>query len=32
MNYARYATTKKGKRVVGARFTVVPDKEEHNDL
>ena len=28
MDYSRYATTKKGKRVVKAKFTVIPDKEE----
>jgi len=31
MSYARYATIKKGRRIVGAKFTVAPEKEEENE-
>ena len=27
MNYARYATTKKGRRIVKAKYSVIPDEE-----
>ena len=27
MNYARYATTKKGARIVAARYSIIPDQE-----
>ena len=28
MNYARYATTKKGGRIVAAKYSVIPEQEE----
>ena len=27
MNYARYATTKKGGRIVKAKYSIIPDQE-----
>ena len=27
MNYARYATTKKGARIVKAKYSIIPDQE-----
>ena len=28
MNYARYYTLKKGRRIMAAKFTIIPEKEE----
>ena len=32
MNHARYATTKKGRRIVAARYSVIPDQPQDKTL